>query len=553
MQARKLFVTTVTCLVILFASPIFFSCSFFTWLPVPPATDQFIEHPGSGSRLLRHGSYIYLAEGSVDSAPTALHMVAIDGDGNLGTWKDTASLPEDIKDGAFLAAGSLVYMIGGRTESSFSDKVYYTMINSDGTLGFGANHSWESNLRDLPEGRAYAASVLHDGWIYLIGGKTSSGATNSIIRARIYQDGQVGQWYASDQVLPAAVWGSSACVMGDRLYVAGGADASGTKKDVTSFALGTYGALSGRRIELALPQPKQEAILLADNDTLLLAGGFDDTKGSRVAYRYAGGSWSILQDTIEAEGPAFARIAGNLLYLFQINPGTQFTVYSASLALAPEAPVVVPGSGMVPSSSPIIASCGPGLSMHYRTDGGIPTFSDPVYPATPLKVAAAVTATTTPRISLAAFNAAGDSSLVEYRDYQIRSGSLFVTICGSLAVHEAGYSELEAHTLQDSGNPPTIMSSIWYKMTISTAGKYRLSWADFDDDPLAYTAKLLVSLYEVDLYTEVPDSNEIAVHDRIGGLVAPLHLNLQPGEYYVYIRDRDLLQGRTFGMSLCRE
>ncbi|HWP68887.1 MAG TPA: hypothetical protein VN437_06245, partial [Rectinemataceae bacterium] len=63
----------------------------------------------------------------------------------------------------------------------------------------------------------------------------------------------------------------------------------------------------------------------------------------------------------------------------------------------------------------------------------------------------------------------------------------------------------------------------------------------------------IVSVNEVDLYTEVPDLSELPSRDKRGGLAAPLRLALNPGDYYVWIRDMDGQEGRNFGLSLVKE
>jgi hypothetical protein len=184
-------------------------------------------------------------------------MAAVGEAGSIGIWQDTASLPVGLRDGVVFSAGNFVYVLGGRNDGGPVSTIYYTYIDPDGSLGFGADKHWESNVVPLPEARSSAAWALHDGWIFLIGGKTASGATNTIIRARIYQDGQIGQWYRSPATLPSARWGSSSAIEGERLYIAGGADEHGLTAKMLSFAFGEYGALADRRLEPGRSHPRR--------------------------------------------------------------------------------------------------------------------------------------------------------------------------------------------------------------------------------------------------------------------------------------------------------
>lgn len=509
-----------------------------------------------GIMLLRHDARLYRLGGSDESgaASARAQMMHIDGNATMAEWIDTASLPEGIRHGAALSAGDFVYVIGGETESGLLSTIYYTHIDTDGTLGFGTDKYWEVNLRALPEARARAAWILHDGWIFLIGGKTPTGPTDSIIRARIYQDGQIGQWYESSQSLPEALWGTGAAVLDDRLYVAGGADADTVTDRLVSFAFGEYGALSDRRIEPNLPAALQQVILLEDRSDLILAGGHDDDLWSQSVYRYHEGTWSVAPFTVNAEGPSFGRAAGNLFHVRRTGDSLAEPALLEGLDLAPESPVVVPGSGMVPNNSLIHVNAEPGVTLRYRENSGdTVTSADSVWPEAAIKIASA----TLPSmgLSLAAFSPEGAVSPTLHRNYRIRSGSLFVVIEDTLQVHEPDYPDLDRRIMQESGvggTPPTAAASLWYRILIDSAGFYRLSWADGDDDA-AYSAKLVLSVYETDLFTEVPDILENPSRDLRSGLASPLHLALNPGVYYIHIRSAIDAAGGDFGLSLLQE
>lgn len=536
-----------------------FSCSLPILLPWTTTTTTTIgvaeRHPGHGSMLLRESSFLYILGGfDEDGAISDSGLVSsLDRLGAMGSWTETAPLPEGIARGASVSAGNLVYVLGGESDSGLSDRIYYTSISPDGKLGYGSDRHWVRNLRDLPEGRAEAACVLRDGWIYLIGGRLASGPANSIVRARIYQDGQVGNWYTCRLSLPAPCRAASAAVGGDRLYVAGGADELGETGRFTSFAFGTYGALVDARIESPLPVPLQNAVLVADGERILLAGGYRGDAGSDGVYRYDAGFWSIAPQKAAACGPSCGRAAGSLFYLPQSPARPLGATSLGGLDLAPEAPTAVPGSGMVLNNSPILVSSGPGMTVRYRMDDCAPSIADAEYPLAPLKVSAKVSASTTLGISLAAFDSGGRASISTIRNYRIRSSGFFVMIADTLALHDFGHSGYDPCVLQEQGFPaPNPVSALWYRMRIETKGGYRLGWVDACDEPGRYSARLLVSVYESDFCTEVPDLLDAAALDRENGVSAPLEMYLQPGDYYVQVSDRDSLTGRNFGIALSR-
>ncbi|PKL07343.1 MAG: hypothetical protein CVV53_00105 [Spirochaetae bacterium HGW-Spirochaetae-9] len=505
---------------------------------------------GRGAMLVRSGSWLYRLGGWDDSVLSSprVSKALLGEEGEAEGWQESASLPGGLRHGAAFSAGNFVYVLGGSDDKGPVDTVYYTAVHADGSLGFGADDHWEANIRPLPEGRSSAAWVVYDGWIFLIGGvtatgATSSGATNSIIRARIYQDGQVGQWYTSAEILPEALWGASAAELDGRLYVAGGADAQGAgalgvKAGMVSFALGADGALSDRRIETDLPIALQKPILLADRGDLILAGGFSGESWASKVYRYHDGLWTETPFAASAEGPFFGHAGGSLLY--QRSLGTEATDIGRleGLNLAPEAPTVQPGSGLVPAGSPVLVGMQPGVTVRYRTDGLAPSAADPAWPGT-LAAPFTVSSENLPsmELSLVAFGPDGSVSPVTHREYLLRSGSLFVVTEGTLPLHEAGYSGLDSHSM------PIAANSLWYRMRIDRAGAYRLAWADADQNP-AYSARIMLTVYEADLYTEVPDRD---------GADSPLSFVLGAGDYYLQISDLDGQEGRNFGLSLSKE
>ena len=424
------------------------------------------------------------------------------------------------RSGAAFTAGNLAYVVGGTNDSAISAAIFYTIINPGGELGYGTDRHWERNAISLPEPRASAAWILHDGWIFLIGGKTAHGSADSILRARIYQDGQIGQWYKSRQRLPGPRWGAASAVKDGRLYVAGGADSQGRTAQMLSFSLGGYGSLSDRRIEPDLPIALQEAVLLADQDDLVLAGGYGDAGWSSSVFRFHDGVWTDTLLKATADGSSSVRAGGSLYFLPLGEDGKVDTgaMRLDGLALGPDRPIVLPGSGMVPRNSPIVVGSEPGITVRYREGREEPTVLDTLWPNPPIKISAA--AIPSMQLSFAGFSSDKKSSPAVFREYRQRPGSLFIVIEDTLQIRDSGYSVLDYRKMQESGisgSLPAATSSLWLRIGVESAGDYVLTWADAEEDS-RYSSRLMISVYESDLYTEVPDNLERPSYDRRGGL-----------------------------------
>jgi hypothetical protein len=293
-------------------------------------------------------------------------------------------------------------------------------------------------------------------------------------------------------------------------------------------------------------------VLVADGEDLLLSGGYGSEAGSDKVYRYRAGSWTDVGLGADAEGPSFVRAGHSMYYLKQAKTLNAEVEKLSGLSLAPEAPIVIPGSGMVPNNSSISVGAGPGLKVRYRLDGTQPDSTDPEYPGTAIRISS--TALPAMRMSLAAFSADGASSPVVYRSYRIRTDGMFFTINDTLAVRESTATGLERRVLQESGAAePIPVSALWYRFAISAAGSYRLAWADSDEDP-SCSARIKVSLYEKDLYTELPDQDDRPIYDRRNGMASPLTVSINPGEYYINIQELDgVSKGRSFAILIREE
>lgn len=116
---------------------------------------------------------------------------------------------------------------------------YY--INQSGTIEFG---EWETERRPSSALKGVAYAITKNK-IYAIGGYTTSPSapTTSVQVAKIYADGTIGEW--EDSVpLPAALHSARTFIYNNNLYVVGGIWASGASKTIYRTTLDQEGAIS---------------------------------------------------------------------------------------------------------------------------------------------------------------------------------------------------------------------------------------------------------------------------------------------------------------------
>lgn len=163
-----------------------------------------------------HNGFIYVIGGEGSSTPySTVYYAAIGPDGTLGSWTATSSLPLNKAAHVSVLYNGYIYAIGGLSDpGGYTTNVYYTEINSDGTLD-----TWSSTT-SLPGGRYGASGAVYDGYVYFGGGWTGSVNSNVLYYAAINSDGTLGSWNTTTN-LPAGVSGHQLIAYKGYLYFTG--------------------------------------------------------------------------------------------------------------------------------------------------------------------------------------------------------------------------------------------------------------------------------------------------------------------------------------------
>lgn len=171
-----------------------------------PAT-QFNE-----GALVQANGYLYLLGGDVLGT---VYYTKINSDGTLGTWAATTSDPyagcyaqAAVYNGYLYKFSGTSNCGGGGGTSSYA----YTKLNKDGTVG-----AW--TLGSLTFNRTSGTIAVANGYVYLIGGYDDS----AIYYGKFNADGSVGPWKTSANVVPGLFYyGISAVTANGYVYLMGG-------------------------------------------------------------------------------------------------------------------------------------------------------------------------------------------------------------------------------------------------------------------------------------------------------------------------------------------
>jgi N-acetylneuraminic acid mutarotase len=164
-----------------------------------------------------YNGYLYVIGGSTYSNfySTEVYYAPLNPNGTLGSWSSTTSLPSGRVSHTSVVYNGYLYVIGGYTFSGYSTEVYYAPLNPNGTLG-----SWSSTT-SLPSGRRLHTSVVYNGYLYVIGGDTYSGYSTEVYYAPLNPNGTLGSW-SSTTSLPSGKVDHTSVVYNGYLYVIGG-------------------------------------------------------------------------------------------------------------------------------------------------------------------------------------------------------------------------------------------------------------------------------------------------------------------------------------------
>jgi N-acetylneuraminic acid mutarotase len=229
--------------------------------------------------------YVYLAGGSNGtSAVTTVYYAKLNSNGTLGAWNTTSSLASNNYRGAMVVAGGYAYLTGGFTGTVAYNSVYYSKLNSDGTLG-----AWTATTT-MPTTLNLHTSVVTNGYLYVIGGSDNTTSQTAIYYAKLNGDGTVGAWSTAANSLPATRTSASSVVANGYVYEVGGADASSTAQ-TTVFYSRIGGVVSiGGSLDLVGPEGGN------------IADGGDQSLGSTGGSITAGNGKFV--GTLEVQGAA---------------------------------------------------------------------------------------------------------------------------------------------------------------------------------------------------------------------------------------------------------
>ncbi|HEV7453795.1 MAG TPA: carbohydrate binding domain-containing protein [Candidatus Saccharimonadales bacterium] len=287
--------------------------------------------PGRSSSSIAYlNGYVYVIGGFNNSIFVGTTSYAkVNADGSLGAWQTaTGVLPAAATTArtSAAAANGYIYLMGGSSDNTPANgktTVYYVQPNAS-TGDIGSNWSTSANSLPAAAGRTGATALVSNGNVYYMGGiDTSSAVQTSIYYSPLPAGGgDLGTWNTSISVLGAARWDATSVIVNGYMYEIGGNSSSATTTSVSTIYYATTPRLQvGGSIDLVGLQ-----------NATLADSGSDQSTGSTGGSITAGNGMFVGSLQIQGQATFNQTITVNGTANFQntTNSTSAFTVLNAS-------------------------------------------------------------------------------------------------------------------------------------------------------------------------------------------------------------------------------
>lgn len=282
---------------------------YLNWQPVDGETSDAIT---LGSDL-EQGIYhldLMVEKGDILSSEGIEFRVGYLGPG-IGSWASEPVLTTARNAHSTCIYNNYIYVISGRTLSTYYNDILYTSINPDGSL-----NTW--NTTSITYEAAGNASVIYNGFLYVTGG-TATGV-DTIIYAAINSDGTLGTWDSTEQ-LPIAVGGHTLVENNGFLYFIGGSPDGSYLNHVYYAELNPDGSIGDWTTTNSINAGRYNHECVIYNDFIYVLGGNGPTTGQYIEQATINpdgsvGTWSIITSPFAYRLHHSSIIHDGYLYIF---------------------------------------------------------------------------------------------------------------------------------------------------------------------------------------------------------------------------------------------
>jgi len=271
------------------------------WHPSPP--ELGLPEARTDGAVLQVGTkLLYIGGSDGTTAQSTVFVARTVGNGNFDAWVEGPALPEPRADASVAYVAGSIFVIGGNDDAGEPTTSVYVMT-PDSVTGELGEWAEAAEALTLPEPRSAAAAAVTTDGVLLIGGQNADGPVATTWKSLLNKEGQLGEW-ADEQALAAPQADATAVVVGDFVWLYGGSDANGPVGAVQRGVFGQAaeeglpenpdeGKVVRWDVSNAanLPAARTNAATWGANGALYLAGGNDGSGTRREVY------WAIPNTT----------------------------------------------------------------------------------------------------------------------------------------------------------------------------------------------------------------------------------------------------------------
>ena len=212
----------------------------------------------------------------------------------IGPWTVFQNtLPSSVCRGGTFYNNNKIYFVGGinivantSPSATGNDTAYsYTPNNAvyaaDLLLG---NIETFHTPYTLPANQAQYQTIQVGNRLYAVGGYNNGIANTSIYYAFVKEDDTLSEWYTSNTVLPAGVWGFSLVSIQNYIYLIGGFDGSGPVNSVYACTINSDNSLTPFILVGNIPEALTNATTYVGNNSIYLLGGLGTSQPNATIY-----------------------------------------------------------------------------------------------------------------------------------------------------------------------------------------------------------------------------------------------------------------------------
>lgn len=184
-----------------------------------------------GAAVVAQNRLYYAGGFNNNGVSNDVYVADINSDGTISSWSIAGHLPEPLQGFGMVAHEDKIIIIGGKTQlqSGTVPTTRVAQLHPDGTIA-----SWITS-ENLPEGLHRPGIAQYGDYIIVAGGLNEIHISSSVYYSKIQSDGSLSSWTTSDKSLPRPNCCSPLVRAGEYLYLLGGHDGVNYFSDVLTI------------------------------------------------------------------------------------------------------------------------------------------------------------------------------------------------------------------------------------------------------------------------------------------------------------------------------